>query len=122
MPAASKREVFYETQTNLQYVASGCVRTPATDLAGRIKSIYDGITEIIATYHPNVMAIEKVFMASNADSALKLGQARGAAITACVNQSLPVSEYTALQIKRAEVGKGKAGPSVSAYDKTWSQV
>ena len=93
----------------LQYVASGCVRTSATDLAGRLKSIYDGITEIIATYHPNLMAIEKVFMARNADSALKLGQARGAAITACVNQALPVSEYTALQIKRAVVGKGKAG-------------
>jgi len=93
----------------LEYIASGCVRVPKTDLAGRLKTVYDGVAEIIRTYQPTVLAIEKVFMAKNADSALKLGQARGAAILAGANQMLEVAEYTALQIKRAAVGKGHAG-------------
>jgi crossover junction endodeoxyribonuclease RuvC len=92
----------------LQYIASGCVRTPKGGLPGRIKSVYDGVNEVIDAYRPNVLAIEKVFMAKNADSALKLGQARGAAILAGVNGELDVAEYTALQIKRAVVGKGHA--------------
>lgn len=95
----------------LSYVASGCVRIPKGSLASRLKTVYDGVSEIIRTYQPTVLAIEKVFMAVNADSALKLGQARGAAILAGVNHSLPVSEYTALQIKRAAVGKGHAAKS-----------
>jgi crossover junction endodeoxyribonuclease RuvC len=70
--------------------------------------VYDGVSEIIKTYQPTMLAIEKVFMAKNADSALKLGQARGAAILAGANQMLTVAEYTALQIKRAAVGKGHA--------------
>ncbi len=93
----------------LEYVASGCVRVPKGNLASRLKTVYDGVAEIIRTYQPTVLAIEKVFMAKNADSALKLGQARGAAILAGVNQMLDISEYTALQIKRAAVGKGHAG-------------
>jgi len=93
----------------LSYVASGCVRIPkGSPLASRLKTVYDGVAEIIRTYQPTVLAIEKVFMAANADSALKLGQARGAAILAGTNHSLPVAEYTALQIKRAAVGKGHA--------------
>ncbi|OGI49038.1 MAG: crossover junction endodeoxyribonuclease RuvC [Candidatus Muproteobacteria bacterium RBG_16_65_34] len=92
----------------LQYVASGCVRAPKGDIAARLKAVYDGVTEVIRTYQPTMFAIEKVFMARNADSALKLGQARGAAIAAGANLELPVSEYTALQIKRAVVGQGAA--------------
>jgi crossover junction endodeoxyribonuclease RuvC len=93
----------------LSYVASGCVRIPKDhSLSSRLKTVYDGVAEIIRTYQPTVLAIEKVFMAVNADSALKLGQARGAAILAGVNHALPVAEYTALQIKRAAVGKGHA--------------
>jgi crossover junction endodeoxyribonuclease RuvC len=92
----------------IQYIASGCVRTPKGELAGRLKSVYDGVTEVVHTYQPNVLSIEKVFMARNADSALKLGQARGAAILAGVNQALAIAEYTALQIKRATVGRGHA--------------
>jgi crossover junction endodeoxyribonuclease RuvC len=91
-----------------QYVASGCLRVPLGTLSERLKVIYDGVLEIIATYQPNELAIEKVFLARNADSALKLGQARGAAICAGVNQALLVTEYTALQIKQAVVGKGHA--------------
>ncbi len=95
----------------LSYVASGCVRIPKGSLAERLKTVYDGVTEIIHTYQPTVLAIEKVFVAVNADSALKLGQARGAAILAGTNHELPVAEYTALQIKRAAVGKGHAEKS-----------
>lgn len=91
----------------LVYVASGCVRISRGKLGDCLKTVYDGVSEIVATYQPTAFAIEKVFMARNADSALKLGQARGAAICAGVNRELAVNEYTALQIKRAVIGKGK---------------
>ncbi|MDA8420970.1 MAG: crossover junction endodeoxyribonuclease RuvC [Pseudomonadota bacterium] len=90
------------------YVASGCVRVAGDSLAERLKVVFDGVAEIIGRYQPEILVIEKVFMARNADSALKLGQARAAAILAGVNHALPVSEYTALQIKRAVVGYGHA--------------
>ena len=94
----------------ITYVASGCVRIPGAQasLADRLHVIYQGIGEVIARYRPDAVAIEKVFMAKNADSALKLGQARAAAILAACNHSLSVSEYTALQIKQAVVGRGHA--------------
>jgi crossover junction endodeoxyribonuclease RuvC len=92
----------------LDYVASGVVRVPAVDLAARLRIIYEGIAEVIETYRPQTLAVEKVFMARNADSALKLGQARAAAILAGANHKLAVNEYTALQIKQALVGKGHA--------------
>jgi crossover junction endodeoxyribonuclease RuvC len=91
----------------LGYVASGCVRTPKGDLADRLKVIFDGVDEVIRTHQPELIAVEKVFVARNADSALKLGQARGAALCAALQHDLPVSEYTALQIKRAVVGNGR---------------
>ncbi|HEU5339021.1 MAG TPA: crossover junction endodeoxyribonuclease RuvC, partial [Sulfuricaulis sp.] len=59
----------------IEYIASGCVRVPRGEIAGRLKTVFDGVSEIIRTYQPTVLAIEKVFMAKNADSALKLGQA-----------------------------------------------
>jgi len=90
------------------YHASGCIRIPATDLPARLKVIFDGISELVQLHEPDVVAIEKVFMARNADSALKLGQARGAAICAATQHELPVTEYTALQIKQATVGRGHA--------------
>ncbi len=90
------------------YVASGVVKVPAVSLAERLKVIYGSICEVIGEYRPDVVAVEKVFMARNADSALKLGQARAAAILAAANGNLAVSEYTALQVKQALVGKGHA--------------
>lgn len=92
----------------LHYVASGCVRVPPGGLADRLKVIYDGVCEVIVAYAPTALAIEKVFLARNADSALKLGHARGAAMCAAVNHALGVAEYTALQIKQAVVGVGHA--------------
>lgn len=93
----------------VHYVASGCIRVPGGELATRLKVVYDGVLEVVELYQPQTIAIEKVFMARNADAALKLGQARGAAICAGISHRVPVNEYTALQIKRAVVGKGKAG-------------
>ncbi len=90
------------------YVDSGCIRLTHESLPDRLQQIYQGITQLATTYSPQEMAIEKVFMARNPDSALKLGQARGAAIVAGVNQGMPVSEYSARQVKQAVVGKGAA--------------
>ncbi len=92
----------------LQYVTSGCIRTPPGALADRLKSIYDGVNEIITSFQPTVFAAERVFVARNADSALKLGQARGAAICAGINRGLEVNEYSATEIKSAIVGRGRA--------------
>ncbi|WP_133406686.1 crossover junction endodeoxyribonuclease RuvC [Parashewanella tropica] len=91
-----------------QYIASGCIRTSGDDLSMRLKQIFDGLQEIIRQYKPDEFAIERVFMAKNADSALKLGQARGAAIVAATAADLSVAEYSATQIKSAVVGTGRA--------------
>jgi crossover junction endodeoxyribonuclease RuvC len=92
----------------IRYIASGCVRAQGDSLAERLGIIFDGVSEVIREYCPQEMAIEQVFMNKNADSALKLGQARGAAICAGVKASVPVAEYAARQIKQAVVGRGGA--------------
>ncbi len=93
----------------LLYVASGCIRTDdQLSLPERIKTILDGIATVIATHNPTQAAVEKVFVNVNPQSTLLLGQARGAAISALVTANLPVAEYTALQVKQAVVGHGKA--------------
>jgi len=94
--------------SRLSYVSSGCVRVPVGELPARLKTILDGLWEIIAEFRPQQVAVEKVFVNVNPQSTLLLGQARGAAICAAVAQNLPVAEYTALQIKQAVVGHGKA--------------
>ncbi|MAS26583.1 MAG: crossover junction endodeoxyribonuclease RuvC [Oceanospirillaceae bacterium] len=91
-----------------EYIVSGCIRTGEGELPARLKKIFDGVTELIETYQPQEFAIEQVFMGKNADSALKLGQARGVAILAAVNHGLPVAEYAPRTIKQAVVGKGGA--------------
>jgi crossover junction endodeoxyribonuclease RuvC len=91
-----------------QYLASGCIRVMDEVLANRLKNVFDGVSEIIKQFSPDVFAIEQVFMAKNPDSALKLGQARGAAIVAATCKDLPVFEYSARQIKQSVVGKGSA--------------
>jgi crossover junction endodeoxyribonuclease RuvC len=96
----------------LRHVDNGAIYTQSSDaLPKRLKKIHDGLCEIILQYRPDAVAIEQVFVAKNALSALKLGQARGAAIVASVNADLPVSEYSALQVKSAVVGYGKAAKS-----------
>ncbi|MES2887932.1 MAG: crossover junction endodeoxyribonuclease RuvC [Pseudomonadota bacterium] len=96
---------------HLHYVASGTIQTAAVatgELPARLKIIFDGISEVVARYQPTCSATEIVFVNVNPQSTLLLGQARGAAVTALVVSDLPVSEYTALQMKKAVVGHGKA--------------
>ncbi len=93
---------------SLTYVASGCIKTPKGDLALRLKTILDGLDEVISAHRPDQVALEKVFVNVNPNSTLLLGQARGTAICAVVMRGLPLAEYTALQVKQAVVGNGHA--------------
>ena len=93
---------------NAEYVTSGCIRAGEESLPRRLATIYSGIQELLLQYSPGEVAIEKVFVHRNADSALKLGQARGAAICAVMNHALPVEEYSPTEIKQSVVGKGNA--------------
>jgi len=97
------------SQRQAAYIASGIVQTNAGDiLSERIKTILFAIRQIVDEYKPDVVSIEKVFVNVNPQSTLMLGQARGAAIAACVLYDLPIFEYTALQVKQAVVGYGHA--------------
>ncbi|MBL8510692.1 MAG: crossover junction endodeoxyribonuclease RuvC [Betaproteobacteria bacterium] len=100
--------VIQKAGSKLQYIASGCIKTPAGELPDRLKNILRSVQEVIQLYQPNQVAVEKVFVNVNPQSTLLLGQARGAAICAAVSQDLPVAEYTALQVKQAVVGSGHA--------------
>ena len=84
------------------------VRLGDGDFAQRLKRLLLGLADVIETWRPQEVAIERVFLARNPDSALKLGQARGAAISAVVLRDLPVHEYAAKEVKLALVGKGSA--------------
>ena len=90
------------------YVTSGVIRLPQGDLPERLRIIFESVAELVDTHCPQELAIEQVFLAKSAGSALKLGQARGAAIVACASRSMAVSEYSARQIKQSVVGTGAA--------------
>ncbi|MCI0655064.1 MAG: crossover junction endodeoxyribonuclease RuvC [Methylococcaceae bacterium] len=100
--------VIDDTSGGLRYVASGCVRVTREPFSERLKQIFEGIGAVVREHRPDQLAIEQVFMHKNADSALKLGQARGAAICAVIAHELPVYEYAARQVKQALVGSGSA--------------
>ncbi len=101
--------------SQLRYIASGVIRVPPGMLPPRLKAIHDGVAEVIAEYRPGMAAAEIVFVNVNPQSTLQLGQARGAAITTLVAHGLDVHEYTALQVKQAVVGYGRAAkPQVQA--------
>ena len=95
-------------RNRLAYVTSGAIRAGAGTLPERLKVILDDLRTVIDTFQPSEAAIEVVFVNVNPQSTLLLGQARGAAISAAVLADLPVAEYTALQVKQAVVGHGKA--------------
>jgi crossover junction endodeoxyribonuclease RuvC len=94
--------------SKFEYVACGCIRTDSDLQPDRLKTIFDGICQVIEKYSPQESAIEEVFMGKNAASALKLGQARGSAMVACLHHDLPVAEYSARKVKQALVGNGGA--------------
>ena len=87
---------------------SGAIRTTGTDFAPRLRQIFDGVLELVREYQPGEVAIERVFMHRNADSALKLGQARGAAICAVFSGASTLYEYAPREVKLAIVGQGGA--------------
>ncbi len=91
-----------------RHVHSGCIRTGSRDFSARLGEIFLGIRAVLEEYAPDQVAVEQVFVAANASSALKLGHARGAAITAAVVAELPVFEYTPRAVKQALVGTGGA--------------
>ena len=96
----------------LHYVASGTIKTPhlsRSDLPARLKVLIEGIHELVDRYQPDCAAIEIIFVNVNPQATLLLGQARGACLTALVTKNLSVAEYTALQMKKAIAGHGKAG-------------
>ena len=94
---------------SLCYIASGrIVSDERQPLSQRLSTILEGLNEVIESFHPAEVAVEKVFVNVNPNSTLLLGQARGAAICAAVIARLPVAEYTALQVKQAVVGQGHA--------------
>ena len=97
------------TGTSLVHLAHGTVITAGTQgQAARLERIYRGLEEVIDSYNPDGVCVERVFFARNAQSALKLGQARGVAILAAARRSLAVHEYAAVEIKAAVVGYGHA--------------
>ena len=100
--------VIEQSGGKLRYVTSGCVRSGKGELTARLRTILDGLAQVIGENRPQEVAIEKVFVNANPQSTLALGQARGTAICAAVIAGLPVAEYTALQVKQSVVGKGHA--------------
>jgi crossover junction endodeoxyribonuclease RuvC len=92
----------------VRYVASGCIRVGQGEMAGRLLEIHRHVTELVAAYAPGEIAIERVFMARNPDSALKLGQARGAALCAACQGGAPVFEYAPRAVKLSVTGTGSA--------------
>lgn len=90
----------------ISYIASGCIKLPAGPLPQRLHQIQADLQTLITRYQPAYLSIEQVFVHRNASSALKLGQARGAAI--CAAAGLPVAEYSPAEVKQAIVGHGRA--------------
>lgn len=92
----------------LRCVHSESVRAGAGELGERLRVIFDAVTAVVERYRPEAVAVEQVFVAQNARSALVLGHARGSAMCAALTRSVPVAEYSARQIKLAVVGSGGA--------------
>lgn len=92
----------------LKHVASGCLRMTGVDFNLRLRDIFQGVGAVLDEFQPLELAVEKTFVHKNADSALKLGQARAAAICATLRFNLPLYEYTPREVKLALTGKGSA--------------
>lgn len=92
-----------------QYLVSGVIRVEKYSGAERLKNIFESVTQIIEQYQPDVVAVEKVFVYKNPNSAIILGQARGVILCAAALKNIPIMEYTPTQIKSTIVGQGHAG-------------
>ena len=94
----------------IRFIACGVIRTTTSmPFSYRLNQIFSGVNEVIQVHGPTEAAVEDVFLATNPGSALKLGQARGAAVVAVMQNNLEVADYSAKQIKQAVVGYGQAG-------------
>jgi crossover junction endodeoxyribonuclease RuvC len=94
--------------SHLSFVAMGVIRIETLDFDQRLRTIYQEISQLIALYNPSQVVIEEIFVGKSAASAIKLGQARGAAMVACANAELPFFEYATRKIKQAITGSGAA--------------
>lgn len=92
----------------LRYVACGNIRSGGGSLPKRLEEIYFAVAALVEQYSPDEVAVERAFVHKNADSALKLGQARAAAICGTLARKLPLHEYSPREVKQAVVGKGGA--------------
>lgn len=99
----------------LVYVASGCIRTGGGEMAARLQVIFESAARLVTEYQPDEISIERVFMHRNADSALKLGQARAAALCGTFTRAAPVHEYAAREVKQAVTGSGAAEKTQVAH-------
>ena len=108
--------VILRQRNSLRLLGSGTVRNPAAaSMPLRLKRIYQELCSVIQTYHPDELAIESAFYGKNAQSALKLGQARGVAILAAVENEIPTTEYSPREVKKAVVGNGSASKEQVQY-------
>lgn len=103
------------TGSATRYIASGVIQAGRGEFASRLHTIFSGLIEVIAEHEPSEAAVEAVFVNRNVQSALKLGQARGAAICACASAGLDVGEYSARAVKQALVGRGGADKDQVGY-------
>lgn len=99
----------------MRYLASGCIHTRQDDFISRLKIIFDSVGSVITDYEPDECAVESVFVATNPMGALKLGQARCAAIVAALTHNLPISEYEPRKVKKIIVGSGAAAKDQIEY-------
>lgn len=98
----------HTSPVRLVYVAHGTIRPRSEDMAHRLKELFTGVTELFQQFCPTEVAVESSFHALNAQSALKLGQARGAILLAATMMDIPVFEYTPTEVKKATCGYGHA--------------
>lgn len=93
---------------NVKHVAHGCILTkPSSSLEERLQIIFKELTELIDKFKPETVAVEELFFASNAKTAISVGHARGVILLACSQKKLSVWEYTPLQVKQAVCGYGR---------------
>ncbi|HEY6193317.1 MAG TPA: crossover junction endodeoxyribonuclease RuvC [Bacteroidota bacterium] len=101
---------------SMNVLASGCIKNDGrASMPLRLKRIFDILSEVIETHHPDEFAIETAFYGKNAQSALKLGHARGVAMLAAVSREIPTQEYSPREVKRAIVGNGTASKEQVQY-------
>lgn len=100
--------IIHSDKNNLSHIAHGTIHAKGDDVPTRLHYIHHELCNIIAHHRPNEAAIEEVFVKINIQSALKLGQARGAALIAMAQYGLPIAEYSARKIKKTAVGFGAA--------------